>query len=81
MVGKPKYKVGDIVRFKVEDKIKEGPIGIVDEYGTFFDNSDVSYDIFVIEENMFYKHFPEKYLVEKVGEMTEEEVYKAMKML
>ena len=68
MVGKPKYKCGDIVQFKFYDGIKEGVIAIVDKYGTFEDNSDVSYDILVEGENTLYKHFTEKSIVQKTGE-------------
>ena len=66
MLGRPKYAEGDIVKFKCDDKIKEGTIYIVDKYGTFFDNSDVSYDILVEKENILYKHFTERFIVEKV---------------
>ena len=68
MVGKPKYKCGDIVQFKFYDGIKEGTVAIVDKYGTFEDNSDVSYDILVENENTLYKHFTEKSIVQKTGE-------------
>ena len=68
MLGNPKYTEGDIVEFECNDEIKEGTIYIIDEYGTFFDDSDVSYDIFVEEENILYKHFTEHSIVRKVGE-------------
>ena len=68
MLGKPKYKRGDIVKFNLGDEIKEGVVAIVDKYGTFFDNSDVSYDILVQKENMLYKHFNESLIIEKTGE-------------
>lgn len=51
MIGKPKYKIDDVVSFKLKDEDREytltGKVYIVDRYGTFFDNSDVSYDIMV----------------------------------
>lgn len=47
MIGKPKYKIGDKVSFKLEDTIYTGYIHIVDAYGTFENSSDVSYDIIV----------------------------------
>lgn len=59
MLGKPKFKVGDIVRFRHNEAWKVGCIEIVDEYGTWEDASDVSYDIMVTSENMLYKHWPE----------------------
>lgn len=71
MLGNPKYKVNDIVKFKVDNTLKTGIIAIVDSYGTFFNKSDVSYDIFVREENMLYKHFTEHCILEKVGEFEE----------
>lgn len=75
MLGKPKYNYGDKVKFKVkhEDKDYEliGKIEIIDKYGTFEDNSDVSYDIMVEEGNFpvgypcLFKHFSED-SIEKV---------------
>lgn len=51
MVGKPKYKIDDVVSFKLKDEDREyiltGKVYVVDRYGTFFDDSDVSYDIMV----------------------------------
>ncbi len=62
MVGKPKYKIGDNVSFTLENEIKQGEIYIVDKYGTFEDDSDVSYDIFVKSDNVLYKHVKETML-------------------
>lgn len=76
MLGKPKYNYGDIVKVKIGDTEFNGVVAIVDRYGTFFDDSDVSYDILNKEENMLYKHCNEKYVVEKVGEIPEEEIWK-----
>jgi hypothetical protein len=45
------------------EEVKEGLIHIVDRYGTFEDNSDVSYDIYVGNENTLYKHINEKYVI------------------
>ena len=51
MLGKPKFNHGDEVTFIVEENGKKyellGNIYIIDSYGTFYDNSDVSYDIMV----------------------------------
>ena len=64
MLGKPKFECGDKVRFKVNDTIeKVGEIYIIDKWGTFFDKSDVCYDIMVEEENCLYKHFNEKDII------------------
>ena len=76
MVGQPKYNYGDVVKVKIGDHKFDGVIAIIDRYGTFFDDSDVSYDILNKEENMLYKHINEKYVVEKVGEIPEEEIWK-----
>ena len=70
MLGKPKFNYGDTVKFKFDGETKVGTIEIIDAYGTFFYDEDVSYDIMVketfpIEENILYKHIHEKF-VEKV---------------
>lgn len=62
MVGKPKYKIGDNVSFTLEKEIKQGKIYVVDKYGTFEDDSDASYDIFVKSDNVLYKHVKETML-------------------
>jgi hypothetical protein len=62
MVGKPKYKIGDDVSFTLGNDIKQGEIYIVDKYGTFEDDSDASYDIFVKSDNVLYKHVKETML-------------------
>ena len=68
MIGKPKYKESDKVEFAIdENDTRIGVIYVVDKYGTFFDKSDVSYDIYVEEENMLYKHINEKYVKCKIN--------------
>ena len=63
MLGKPKFSVYDLVRFKLADDIeREGFIYVVDAHGTFEQNEDVSYDIMVKSENCLYKHIMEKYV-------------------
>ena len=69
MLGKPKYKYNDTVSFKIKDNDTEytliGYVYIIDKYGTFFDNSDVSYDIMVDSGNFpmsypcLFKHIRE----------------------
>lgn len=59
MIGKPKYNYNDTVSFVIDNKVKTGTVYIVDEYGTFEDDSDVSYDIMVEEEQTLYKHIKE----------------------
>ena len=45
MLGKPKFKLNDIVKFKVDfgDELKEieGSVAIIDKYGTFEQNEEV----------------------------------------
>lgn len=65
MRGKPKYDYGQKARFTISDQEgnaleKIGTIEIIDRYGTFFDSSDVSYDILVEDENCLYKHNTER---------------------
>lgn len=62
MKGRPKFGVGDEVTFTIKDVTRQGTIYIVDPYGTFEDESDVSYDIMVLEDNTLYKHIREDYI-------------------
>lgn len=78
MLGQPKYSYGDIIKVQFGDEEITGAVAIIDKYGTFFDDSDVSYDILNKEENILYKHINEKYVVEKIGEIPEEEVWKSL---
>lgn len=67
--GRPKYNYGDRVRFSVYDKEKDervylyGNVYIVDSYGTFFNDTEPSYDIMVVNsqwpDGCLYKHIPE----------------------
>lgn len=63
MIGQPKYKLEQVVKFSLNDEVKEGTISIIDKYGTFFDGSDVSYDILVEAENCLYKHIRENSII------------------
>lgn len=62
MIGKPKYNYKDTVKFEIDGQIKQGRVYIIDKYGTFFDDSDVCYDILVESENMLYKHVNERFV-------------------
>jgi hypothetical protein len=62
MLGKPKYKQGQLVRFEFDNEIMEGTIEIVDAYGTWADPSDVSYDILGLND-CFYKHVREDFII------------------
>lgn len=58
-----KYEYGDWVKFKV--KMSEdteatehiGQIAVIDKFGTFEQNEEPSYDIYVPEMNCLFKHF------------------------
>ena len=62
MIGKPKFKKGDLVRFKLGEKQVTGKVFVVDKWGIFCDHSDVYYDIKDEKANMLYKHVQEKSL-------------------
>lgn len=65
MRGKPKFKYGDKVKFKMDGENTIGEVYIIDAYGTFADDSDVSYDIFVSEgkyANFLIKHVREGFV-------------------
>ena len=67
MIGKPKFKYGDVVEFKYNGEKIVGTVEIIDSYGTYFDKSDVSYDIMCDDykgQQMFFKHVTER-LVKK----------------
>lgn len=62
MLGKPIFTLGDKVWFDFNGSPICGTIEIVDKWGTFEDDSDVSYDIFSNSENCLYKHIPESFV-------------------
>ena len=78
MVGQPKFKIGDVVKFRINNEIRTGTIAIVDEYGIFMDDSEVYYDIMVKEGPMqgLYKHIKESPKIEKVGETDPSTIWK-----
>ena len=61
MLGNPKFKRNDAVRFEINGEIKTGWVYIVDRYGTFFQTKEPSYDIMVEDADgpCLYKHIPE----------------------
>lgn len=59
MLGKPKYDYDDNVRFIINGKEVCGKVAIIDAYGTFEQDEEVSYDILVESENTLYKHIRE----------------------
>lgn len=59
----PLYEYGDWVKFRIkmfEDCAEHeyiGQIAIIDKYGTFEQNEEPSYDIYVKEMDCLFKHF------------------------
>lgn len=57
-----KYEYGDWVKFKIkmfEDTTENeytGQVAIIDKYGTFEQNEEPSYDIYVEDMNCLFKH-------------------------
>lgn len=69
MLGNPKYALGEEVAFNLinrngVDCTYIGTVAIIDRYGTFEDNTDVSYDILVKDADggngILFKHVNEK---------------------
>ena len=54
-----KFNVGDNVEFKWENSWKKGIVYICD-FGGSVEHDYHSYDIEIKEENMLYKHIPER---------------------
>ena len=75
MLGNPKFDYGEKVRCAYTDERGyehnfTGTIAIIDKYGTFGDDSDVSYDVlskdfYGTEQEVLVKHINEKF-VEKI---------------
>lgn len=63
MLGHPKYKYGDVVKFYFDNgknKIEHyGKIEIIDSYGTWGQSKEVSYDIMGMDESGLFKHVVE----------------------
>lgn len=69
MLGKPKYKHNELVKFQFGDEELIGKIYIIDSFGTIDDKSDVSYDILVDDYPggpCLVKHIQEKYVQCKI---------------
>lgn len=69
MLGKPKYKMDDRVVFVTDKNVTlEGSIYIIDAWGTFDQDKEVSYDIMVGsgDDKCLYKHVVESEVVKKV---------------
>lgn len=74
MLGHPKYRIGDKVRFTNLQETKVGIIEIVDANGSWAAPNDVSYDILVQEPTgpCLYKHVTERYVSPLLCEATED---------
>lgn len=65
IIAPPKYHHRDKVKFRkyIEDEdTLIGVIEIIDAHGTFEQDEEPSYDIFVEEENCIYKHIRESWI-------------------
>lgn len=69
VIGHPKYKYEDKVHFDITINNKtetfHGEVSIVDAYGTFFDDSQPSYDIMCYKDGVrtLFKHIPESIVI------------------
>lgn len=63
-----KYHINDNVSFILDEKEYSGTIAIVDKFGTFFDNSQPYYDIYIMygEEKILVKHIPQSNIKGKI---------------
>ncbi len=68
IAGKPRYARGDSVRFLWNGgEEKQGVVEIVDEWGTFEQSEEPSYDILLTaedDEQWLYKHVRESWIIE-----------------
>lgn len=68
MKGHPKYNIDDRVKFDIDGRVYHGNVYIIDPYGTWDDDSDVSYDIMADDwgdnhdQECLFKHFTEKFV-------------------
>lgn len=58
------HTIGDIVTFMCGNEKKKGIIAIVDAYGTFEKTDIRSYDIWVEDDNMLYKHVTGTWIIQ-----------------
>lgn len=62
----PKYKINDVVSFKLQGKIYTGKVYIIDTNGTFEQHEEPSYDIMIDIQNSekcLVKHIRESFLI------------------
>ena len=65
IIGHPAYLRDEEVIFRIGETDKYGKIEVVDEYGTFEQSEEPSYDVYVQEENCLYKHIRESYVTRR----------------
>ena len=68
MPGRPRFRQGECVSFLVAKEEKRGKVVVVDPFGTFEQNEEPSYDVYVEEENCIYKHIIESNIAKKIAE-------------
>ena len=71
VAGKPRFARDDKVVFTMGEEEIEGIVAIVDAWGTFEQNEEPSYDIFVERyrdtgEPCLLKHIGEQYIIKKI---------------
>ena len=62
----PLYRREDTVRFSIGDESLEGVIRVVDAYGTFAQDEEPSYDIYVAKKKCLYKHIRQTTVLEQL---------------
>lgn len=65
VIGHPAYLRDEEVAFRIGETDRYGKIEVVDEYGTFEQSEEPSYDMYVQEENCLYKHIKEFYVTRR----------------
>lgn len=63
------YNIDDVVFFLLDGKEYTGIIAIVDRFGTFLDNSEPYYDIYITiqKEKILVKHIRQSCIIRKVN--------------
>ena len=59
------YGYNDKVSVIIDEKQYTGIIEIIDRFGTYFDNSEPHYDIFIEKDNLLIKHVPQSIIIKE----------------
>ena len=59
------YGYNDKVSVIIDEKQYTGIIEIIDSFGTYFDNSEPHYDIFIEKDNLLIKHVPQSIIIKE----------------